>query len=411
MSTASAEGVEEFGRRARAWISANMPRASDVPPSEPSGQRLARAQDLQAGIYDAGLAAITWPRQYGGLELTPAHMRAFADELRGYFNPYRLLSVSLGVIGPTLLEHGTAHQKDTYLPPLLRGDTLWVQYLSEPTGGSDMAGVLTRADRDGDAWTLNGSKVWTTFGDAADYGLCLVRSRWDVPKHAGLSMFIVPVEAPGVTVLPLAQASGASEFCQESLVDVRLDDGHLLGAEGDGWRVASELLVHERNALGGGSVYFDAGSESSDHAAGGGLVELADRHGLSADPVSRQRVAEVHALSVVGEQLAGRVATGMRTGAFAGPAGSLLKLFSAELHLRRSRASIELAGAVATAWEPDDDQSQAHAMTWLTRQGTSIMGGTNEIQRNIISERVLGLPRESEPGKGQPFNQIRTNAQ
>lgn len=403
------EDLETFRARARRWIRSSLPRASEVPALH-GGARVKRAQQVQTLIFDAGFAGITWPKRFGGQELTPAHMHAFIDELSGFENPYRMLSVSLGVVGPTILELGTDEQKDNYLPALLRGETLWVQLLSEPSGGSDMAGVLTKATRDGDTWVMNGSKVWTTFGHFADFGLCLTRTNWEVQKHRGLSMFIVPLDAPGVTVMPLAQASGESEFCEEFFEDVNLPLDHLLGAEGDGWNVASQLLVQERNALGGGSTYF-AGAHVDDSGDGGDndLVDLARTAGLWDDPHIRQLVADCHAETVVSDQLAARVATGMRTGAFPGPTGSLLKLFTANLHLQRTALGVELAGSNAAGWLPDDPATEEIAMSWLVRQGTSIMGGTNEIQRNIISERVLGMPREAAPDKDIPFNQVRTN--
>jgi alkylation response protein AidB-like acyl-CoA dehydrogenase len=375
-----------------------------------SGERVRRALEIQQAVYDAGFGGITWPKRYGGQDLTPAHMHAFVDELRGFENPYRTLSVSLGVIGPTLLEFGSEQQKDRFLPPLLRGDSLWVQLLSEPSGGSDMAGVLTRARRDGETWVLTGSKVWTTFGHHADYGLCLARTNWEVQKHRGLSVFVVPMRLPGVTVQPLTQASGASEFCQEFLDDVSVPIDHLLGSENDGWTVASALLVQERNALGGGSPWF-AGGHGGDSEEGepNELVELARRSGVWDDSHIRQRVADCHAAETVGAQLATRIGACIRTGALPGPAGSMLKLFAANLNLQRSELAVELYGADAAAWRGEDGAARASSMIWLTRQGTSIMGGTNEIQRNIISERVLGMPREPAPDKDIPFNQVRTN--
>jgi alkylation response protein AidB-like acyl-CoA dehydrogenase len=411
MTEQKMESVDAFRERARGWIEANIP-ATDGTPLAMGRERVERAQELQKKIFDAGFAGLTWPKEFGGQELTPAHMHAFIEELSGYENPYTMLSVSLGVVGPTILEHGTQEQKARYLPDLLRGDTLWVQFLSEPSAGSDMAGVLTRAVRDGDDWILNGSKVWTTFGHYADYALCLARNDWDAQKHRGLSMFIVPIDAPGVTVSPLVQASGASEFCQEFLEDVRIPADHLVGAENAGWALASALLMHERTALGGGSVYF----ASEHHDDGGGdekneLAQLAARVGLADDAHIRQLVAECHALSTVSGQLATRVATGMRAGALPGPAGSMLKLFTADLHLHRTQLNIELSGSTAAAWPEDDGTTHEYAMDWLARQGTSIMGGTNEIQRNIISERVLGMPREATPDKDIPFNQVRTNSE
>jgi alkylation response protein AidB-like acyl-CoA dehydrogenase len=404
-----AEDVETFGRRARSWIDSNVPRPGEVAVSE-SGARVRRAQEIQRSIYDAGFAGITWPKRYGGQELTPAYMHAFVDQLRGFENPYPMLSVSLGVIGPTLLEFGTDQQKDKFLPALLRGDTLWVQLLSEPSGGSDMAGVLTGATRDGETWVLNGSKVWTTFGHHADYGLCLARTNWEVQKHRGLSVFIVPMQLPGVTVRPLTQASGASEFCQEFLDEVSIPSDHLLGRDNDGWTVASALLVQERNALGGGSPWF-AGGPRGDPEEGetNELVGLALRSGLWEDSHIRQRVADCHSAEAIGAQLAARIAAGIRNRTLPGPAGSMLKLFAANLHLQRTELSMELCGADTAAWQEGDDAAQASCMAWLTRQGTAIMGGTNEIQRNIISERVLGMPREPAPDKDIPFNQVRTN--
>jgi len=410
-SVESPADVAVYRRRARTWIEANVPRLGEEDQGASIRERILLARRIQQLIFDAGYAGITWPKAYGGHELTPAHMHAFTDELAGFVNPYRLLSVSLGVVGPTILHFGTEEQKAHYLPELLRADALWVQFLSEPSGGSDMAGVLTRATRDGDVWVLNGSKVWTTFGNHADYGLCLARSNWEVPKHAGLSMFILPVDAPGVTVRALQQASGESEFCEEFFDDVELKPEHLLGIEGDGWTVASQLLVHERNALGGGSAFFSQGvAGDQESAIDTELLEVAANSGREHDPLARQLVAEVHAASIVREQFGGRVATGMRTGALPGPAGSLLKLYSAELHLRRMQVMRELAGPTAAAWKQQDAQAEEHAMGWLVRQGQAILGGTNEIQRNIISERVLGLPREYAPDKGVPFTEVRTNS-
>ncbi len=401
------EDVESFARRARYWIDSNIPSLGEVAEPRTTREQVESARSLQRAIFDAGFAGITWPEEFGGQNLTAAHMHAFSNALHGHENPYLMLSVSLGVIGPTLLEFGTTEQKATYLPSLLRGDNLWVQFLSEPSGGSDMAGVRTRATRDGDTWVMNGSKVWTTFGDLAEYSLCLARTNWDVPKHSGLSMFVVPLGTPGITVQPISLASGKSDFCQEYLDDVVLPIDHLVGQEGDGWTVASRLLVHERTALGGGSKYFSAGSAGED---GGDedqqLVDLAIASGRRSDPLARQLIGELRSSSVVGEQLAARVASGIRTGSLDGNAGSLLKLYSADLHLRRCEVAMELGGSASVAWDDADATSSFHAMRWLVRQGQAILGGTNEIQRNIISERVLGLSREAAPDKDVPFKQV-----
>ncbi|MET0580046.1 MAG: acyl-CoA dehydrogenase family protein [Ilumatobacteraceae bacterium] len=404
------ESVGDFRARARKWITSNLA------PKEESAHfteaRVRNAQALQARMFDAGLAGITWPREYGGQGLTVEHMRTLDDELRGYETPFRELSVSVGIVGPTLIELGTEQQKSQYLPRLLRGDDLWVQYFSEPTGGSDLAGAVTRATRDGDTWVLNGSKVWTTFGQWADYAMCLARTDWSQPKHAGLSMLIVPVRSAGLTVVPLKKASGDSEFCEEFLEDVTVGVDAVVGSVNDGWNVASRLLQHERNALGGGSPWFSmGGGGETSMDVGRDLARRAAATGRWVDPVVRDRVAQAHIDSVVGSQLAGRVKVGMTGGQLPAPAGSLLKLFNATGHLRQTEAELAVGGPATVAWRGDDDRSRDAAMTFLIRQGGSLAGGSDEIQRNIISERLLGLPREPAPDKGIPYDQVRRNSQ
>jgi alkylation response protein AidB-like acyl-CoA dehydrogenase len=406
---AGTESVEELRVRARAWAAEHLKRRR----GEPAGfgrERVEGAQRLQQALFDAGLAGITWPPEYGGRGLTVAHMKALDEELNGYETPYRELSVSVGIVGPTILELGTDEQKARYLPRLLRGDDLWVQYLSEPTGGSDMAAVATRATRDGDSWVLNGSKVWTTFGHYADYALCLARSDWSKPKHRGLSMFIVKVDSPGLSVVPLKQATGEAEFCQEFLDDVIVSADALLGAENDGWTVASRLLMHERNALGGGSVYFSLGETAGSNAdVGRALAAEAAATGSWDDPVLRDEIAGVHIDALVAGHLSERVKRGVALGRYQGPVGSVLKLFSATAHLRLTEVALAVRGEAGAAWLAEDPTSRAAAMAFIGRQGGSLAGGSDEIQRNIVSERVLGLPREPAPDKDLPFDQVRQN--
>jgi alkylation response protein AidB-like acyl-CoA dehydrogenase len=317
---------------------------------------------------------------------------------------------TLGIIAPTLLEFGTHEQKLRYLPAILRGDERWVQFLSEPSGGSDLAGCLTRADRDGDVFHLSGSKIWSSGAMDADYAMCLARTSWDVPKHRGLTMFIVQIHQPGVTVEQIRQVDGSMEFCQEFFDDVPLSIDDVVGEIDDGWTVASALLVHERLAVGGGSPYLSGRSGSHDSADDDPLVELVQSQGRQQEPLVRQLVAEAHIRKTVHAQLNRRLTAGMRSGAMPAPAGSIMKLFGATNSMRRSEISLTIAGASAIAF-PDlgDVRTPGEQIgVWsLARQGGSLCGGSYEIQRNIISERLLGLPREYAADRDIPYREVR----
>jgi alkylation response protein AidB-like acyl-CoA dehydrogenase len=240
----------------------------------------------------------------------------------------------------------------------------------------------------------------------------LARTDWDQPKHRGLSVFIVKVDSPGLSVVPLRQANGESEFCQEFLDDVVVPADALLGGENDGWTVASRLLVHERNALGGGSVWFSHGAGAGGEGGsslGRVLASQALQAGTWDDPLVQDAVVDAEVASLIAGPLGRRVTTGMVTGRIPGPAGSILKLFSAMSGLRRSEVQLAVLGESSVAWDPEDRAARAAGLGFLVRQGGSLAGGSDEIQRNIISERVLGLPREFAPDKDLPFAQVRRN--
>ena len=206
-------------------------------------------------LWDGGFAGLCYPVEYGGKGLPPSFQLAFNEESRGYELPWLFNTPTLTIITPTLLEFGTEEQKQRYIPAVLRGDELWVQFLSEPSGGSDLAGALTRATRDGDVFILNGSKIWSTYAWKSDYALCVCRTNWDVPKHSGLSVLIVKVHQPGIQIDQIKHVDGTDEFCQEFFDDVPIPADHVLGAVDDGWTVASRLMFHERSAMGGASPY------------------------------------------------------------------------------------------------------------------------------------------------------------
>jgi alkylation response protein AidB-like acyl-CoA dehydrogenase len=294
---------------------------------------------------------------------------------------------------------------------MLRGEKLWAQMLSEPTGGSDLAGAITRADLDGDQYVLNGSKVWTSQADVSDMAVLLARTNWDVPKHRGLSMFVVEIGMPGMTVVPLRLSSGGTGFCQEFFDDMAVPAADVLGAVDDGWNVASRLLVHERNTVGGGSVFHSMSVGGTVGAPrGGGVLETARRRGVRHDADLLQEVVDDHVRATVSGHLAARVVQGMAAGVMPPAAGSLLRLYGSEVGIHASDVGMALGGSYAVAWPADRAvPGAAQGVGYLGRQGGSMASGTAEIQKNIISERVLGLPREPSQDRDLPFREVRTN--
>jgi len=403
------EPVEEFRARARAWLADTMPLLSGTVADRFDDGRRDLERGLQRLLWDGGFAGICFPAEYGGLGLTVEHQRAFSEESLPYDMPFSLNVPTLGILAATLVDFGTHEQKLRHLPAILKGEELWVQFLSEPSGGSDLAGCLTRADRDGDVFILNGSKIWSSAAFVSDYAMCLARTNWDVPKHRGLTMFIVKIHQPGIQVDQIRQVDGSMEFCQEFFDDVPIPASDVVGEVDDGWTVATRLLVHERNAVGGGSPYTSGrsgGHESS--SQDDGLAEMVRVNGMVDDAHARQLVAEAHVRGLVGGALIKRITQGVSAGKMLPPAGSLLKLYSATNVMRRYEIGLELAGEAAAAW-PEDTDGVARRLSEATlwRQGLSLGGGSNEIQRNIISERLLGMPREFAADREVPYRDVR----
>ncbi len=255
----------------------------------------------------------------------------------------------------------------------------------------------------------SGSKIWSSGASVSDYAMCLARTNWDVPKHRGLTMFIVKIHQPGIQVEQIRQVDGSMEFCQEFFDDVALPAADVVGEVDEGWTVASRLLLHERNAVGGASPYTSGRSTGHDPSnPDEGLVELVRASGQAGNAHARQLVAEAHIRQLVGDQLVRRITQGVEAGKMAPPAGSLLKLFGATIAMRRSEIGLDLAGGEAAAWAPGTDTiGQRLSEAALGRQGLSLGGGSNEIQRNIISERLLGMPREPAADRDVPYREVR----
>jgi alkylation response protein AidB-like acyl-CoA dehydrogenase len=407
VSTAQ-ESVDEFRGRARAWLAENMPRIDrDDPPATRLDQDASwqRARELQKRLYDGGFAGICFPREYGGLGLTIEYQKTFNAESAGYEMPLILNIPSFTICCATLLDVGSEEQKSQHISAALRGEEVLCQLLSEPSGGSDLAGVTTRGEGRGDSWVINGAKIWSTSAFAADYGLCLVRTDWDVPKHEGLTMFLLPIKHPGVTLRHIAMINGSSEFCEEFFDDVELPDDAVVGGVGNGWQVASRQMFHERRSMGRSSEFF-SGLESDDaEAAPIDYLDLARRTGQTGDGRVAALAGRALAQRAVAEHLADHVYQGVLDGSMPAAAGSIIRLFYADA----SQLELDTAAAIAsTAAVVGDDAALFDVgKRYLERQIVSLGGGTTEIARNVIAERVLNFPREYAADRGVPFNQVR----
>ncbi len=406
------EDLESFRHRARTFIRSNLRRLApeDLRWNRFSGSEelelaaVTRDRELQRMLFDAGLAGICFPREYGGQGLSPAHQRVFNEELAGYEFPVRLQVPTLAPCAAVILEFGTHEQKQRHIPAILRGEALWMQFLSEPSGGSDVAGALTTAIRDGDQWVLNGSKVWTTGAWWSDWGLCLARTNWDVPKHRGLTVFMLPIHQPNIEVHRIEMLNGSREFCQEFMTDVIIPDTERIGAVDDGWTVGTRWMFHERMLYNSPYVTDPIGviHGSGDTSA---VLTVAREAGRMDDPVVRDMVGEARMLDLVGKELAKHVTESIRTERLTDQAAALVRLHKGMSVNRIVTLALEAAGAAGAAWD-GDGATATSAVSFLMRQGGSIGGGTTEMARNVVSERVLGMPRERTLDRDVPFRDV-----
>ena len=343
-----------------------------------------RVRAYEQAKFDAGFGAIPWPLEYGGRDLPPSYLLAFRRVEAEYDVPRRteMFPVTQQLIAPTIAQWGTEEQRATYVRAMLRTDLIACQLFSETEAGSDLAAVRTRAVRDGDGWTLNGHKVWTSGAPVADYGLAVTRTDSTVAKHAGLTAFLVPMDAPGVTVRPIRQMTGGASFNEVYLEDVFLDDSCRLGPECQGWKVALTVLASER--LDSGNL----GLENADQA-----VELARNLGRPLTELERDKVADLVTRSYVQRLTGMRVAAAVVAGHDPGPEASVGKLLATDTMARTSEVARMLLGPDLTV-RSDRWGTWAWSEHVLGAPGYRIAGGTDEIQHNILAERVLGLPRE-----------------
>ena len=416
MTTDEIETVERFRERARAWIREHLREVGPTSMSlradrndEEELAAVARDREVQRMLFDAGLAGICFPREYGGQGLTPAHQQVLNEELAGYEYPLRMQAPTFTPCAAVLHDFGTEEQKQRHLPAILRGEEIWMQFLSEPSGGSDLAGVLTTAVRDGDEWILNGSKIWTTGAWWSDWGLCLARTNWDVPKHRGLTVFMVPIRQAGIEVHRIEMLNGNKEFCQEFLSDVRVPDRDRIGEVDDGWTVGTRWLFHERMLYNSPYVTIPVGNVRGGDG-GSSLFALARDSGRLDDPVARDLVGESRMLDVVGSALQRRIVQGVATGKTSDQASAIGRLFGGFTATRRTTIALELAGASGAAWTDDDGSTAGCGNDFLMRQVSCIGGGTTEMARNVVSERVLGMPRERTLDRDVAFRTVPRSA-
>jgi alkylation response protein AidB-like acyl-CoA dehydrogenase len=394
-----------FRARVRDFLNAHATPAgghaqAQHPPRD--AERVARARAYQAALFQAGLAALTWPTEYGGQGLGNRYQTIFNEESLGYDTPTDVFTIGFGMCIPTVLAHGSEAQKQRYVRPAARGEEIWCQLFSEPSAGSDVAGLRSTAVRDVDEWVINGQKVWTSGAHHSQYGIALARTDPNQPKHKGLSMFILDMRAPGLSVRPLRQMNGAANFNEVFFDGVRVPADHLLGEPGEGWRVALTTLMNERIAIGTGRS-----TEKMSPLAPITLhLELARSHGLIGDPIVRQELMNLliryWVLDMVGLRIRATVAAGRAPG----PEGSVAKLSGALLMQDAATVGSRLAGAAATAWPEGDDLAEQPSQLVLQAPSAGIAGGTNEVMRNILGERVLGLPKEPSVDRDIPFRDL-----
>ena len=351
-------------------------------------------------LADAGYATPTWPQEYGGLGVSPRVGGAIARTLGQYRVPRFTNPVGVDLAGPAILHWGTEEQKQRLLRPIARHQEIWCQLYSEPGAGSDLASLATRAVRDGDGWIVNGQKVWTSLGDIASFGLLLARTDPDVPKHQGITCFLMQICEPGVTVRPLRQLTGDAEFCEVFFDDARVDDSMRLGDVNDGWRVTHTVLMHERSSNAGG------GSALPGTVTGRSVTALIKRHAPIEDANLRQRLVQAYIeerlLSLTNQRAAAR----RRAGQPPGPEGSVSKLFFSEHTQRLQNLAVDLEGPAAQAWSDGDRWLQNTVWSFLRVRSKTIAAGTSEVQRNILGERVLGLPKEPDAARSLPWSQV-----
>jgi alkylation response protein AidB-like acyl-CoA dehydrogenase len=353
-------------------------------------------------LAHAGYTVPHWPRPWG-LDADPIHQIIIDDELRGarVSRPYN--PIGIGWAGPTLLAAGTEEQKAQYLMPLVEGTDIWCQLFSEPGAGSDLAGLGTRAVRDGDEWVVNGQKIWTSLGHHARYGILIARTDPEAPKHRGISYFVCPMDAPGIEIRPIIEMTGGHTFNEVFLTDVRIPAENLVGEVNDGWRLAKVTLSNERVSLSSGGALWGQGPSADD------LLDLVRERGGVEDPVLRARLVDLFVESQILRLIRLRTVTAAIKGAEPGPEASIRKVLADEhgQHIMAAAKDLAGAGGMLTDVGPLGGPVDFWHHGYLFAPALTIGGGTGDVQRNIVAERVLGLPHDLDVEEGRTWAESR----
>lgn len=388
--------IDTFRQETREWLANNCPESMRQPVNGfediYTGGRKPEIDIPEQPLWcermaERGWTVPHWPKEYGGGGLSAEEVKVLKEEMARIGARRPLDSFGISMLGPALLKFGNEDQKREHLPPICRGEIRWCQGYSEPSAGSDLASLQTRADDQGDHYLINGQKVWTSYADKADWIFCLVRTDNSGTKHEGISFVLFDMDQPGVTAKPIRLISGSSPFCETFFDDARADKRNLVGDEGQGWTIAKYLLTHEREMI---SAFGTAGGKSLGKTA----VEQmgADAEGRLRNGILRQDIAQHQLDTLVFGATMERVGDEVKAGQGLGPASSIFKYYGTELNKRRNELNLAVGGEAALGWSGEEYRDGEVVRSFLRSKGNSIEGGTSEVQLNIVAKRVLGLP-------------------
>ena len=394
----------KFRKEAYDWLKANAdlkegPKDGWRASSEEEG--LEQVKVWQNKLYESGWACMHWPKEFGGRESTPIERVIWGQEISKFKVPGGYLEIGQGMAGPVMMMYATEEQKARHLPPMAKGEEIWCQLFSEPGAGSDLAGLKTKSVLEGDTWTINGQKIWTSGAHFSDWGILVTRSDPTAPKHKGLTYFFLDMKSPGVEVRPIKQISGGANFNEVYFTDVKIPDSQRLGAVGDGWKVSLTTLMNERLAVGdaSGPDFQEAFTLARGQDLNGGLA--------IENGAVREKLADWYCQQSGLKFAKYRNISALSRGETPGPQSSITKIVSGNKLQEIANFGMDLmdSAGIVRSDEPDADQSM-YQYGFYGAAGIRIAGGTDEILKNIISEQVLGMPQDMRADKGIPFNEI-----